>query len=65
MLNIIKQHYPEKMVLVVFPPNRHNNTIAAAAKASFPLGRAKLAQAQFDNAITLKNGYTITKPNTW
>jgi len=64
-LNIIKNHYLNKMVLVAFPPNRHNNTIAAAAKASFSLGRAKLAQAQFDSSITLKNGYTITKPSTW
>ena len=64
-LNIIKNYYPEKMVLVVFPPNRHNNSIAAAAKNSFSLGRAKLAQSQFNSSITLKNGYTITKPSTW
>lgn len=64
-LKIIKQYYPQKMLLVAFPPDRHNNTIAAVAKASFLLGRAKLSQAQFDDSIILKNGYTLTKPKTW
>lgn len=64
-LNIIKQKYPEKAVIVAFPPYRHNNTIANAAKASFTLGRANLASSQFADEIKLKSGFTIIKPKEW
>lgn len=64
-LSIIKQYYPAKRVVVAFPPDRHNNTVAAAASGNYVLGRAKLSASQFADSITLKNGYTIRKPQTW
>ncbi|WP_196893758.1 NYN domain-containing protein [Aureivirga marina] len=54
-----------KKVFVVFPPNRHNNSVKNAADFSMNLGRGKISQSQFPLKITLQNGHNIKKPSVW
>ncbi len=49
----------------VFPPKRHNNSVAFVAKGSMVIGRKKLADSQFDKEITKKDGYILRKPDNW
>jgi hypothetical protein len=54
-----------KRVFVAFPPKRSNDSIAKQAKGSFIIGRKKLADSQFPNELTKKDGYVLTKPKEW
>lgn len=61
----IQQNFPRKRVVVVFPPNRQNNSVKNVATGSLNLGRRSLSQNQFPPTITLPNGYLLHKPPQW
>ena len=64
-INAVHRCFPNKRVVVAFPPNRHNNSVKNAAKGSFIIGRTKLTQSQFPDQIQKPNGYIIQKPSQW
>ena len=57
--------FHKKNISVFFPPNRHNNTVAGAAKGSQMIGRKKLVDSQFDNQVEKANGFILHKPSEW
>jgi len=61
----IHELFPRKRVFVAFPPKRHNQSVALVAKGSMLIGRKKLAESQFDEAVIKKDGYTLHKPVDW
>lgn len=61
----IHKHFNKKTVSVFFPPNRHNVTVAGAAKGSQIIGKKKIKDHQFSLNITKKDGYILTKPESW
>jgi len=61
----VQNNFPTKSVSVLFPPSRHNNTVAAVAKGSMILGRKKLNDNQFPNEIIKPDGYKLIKPMEW
>jgi uncharacterized LabA/DUF88 family protein len=64
-IKAVHQNFPQKAVSVFFPPTRHNNTVAGAAKGSLIIGRKKLIDAQFDLAIKKADAYVLNKPKEW
>lgn len=60
----VQQHFNKK-VFVVFPPNRHNNSVKQIADGSMMLGRGKISNSQFETEIKLDNNYRINKPDEW
>ncbi len=64
-ITLIHSKFKNKRVTVIFPPNRHNNSVKNVAKGSFILGKQKLKQSQFPDQITLKSGFILQKPNEW
>ncbi len=64
-IKAIHTNFPKKVISVFFPPNRHNNTVAEAAKGSQIIGRKKLVDSQFENEIVKKDGYILHKPTRW
>lgn len=64
-IKAVHQHFPSKAVSVFFPPERHNNTVALAAKGSMILGRKKLTNNQFANVVEKADGYKLNKPDEW
>ncbi len=64
-IQAVHNHFPAKSISVFFPPARHNNSVAAAAKGSMILGRKKLNDNQFPIEIQKKDGYKISKPAEW
>ena len=64
-IKAVHQHFPDKAVSVFFPPERHNNTVAVAAKGSMILGRKKLSGNQFPDEVEKPDGYKLKKPNEW
>lgn len=64
-IRAIHSLFNDKRVFVAFPPQRHNQTVAAAAKGSLVIGRKKLADSQLPPVVTKPGGYTLVKPGEW
>jgi len=54
-----------KAVSVFFPPERHNITVAGAAKGSQIIGKKKIKDHQFPSSVTKKDGFILKKPESW
>ena len=61
----IQELFPEKKVIVAFPPNRTSKHLRKTATAHFTIGRAKFAQSQFSNEIVTPKGFILKKPPSW
>ena len=61
----IKSHFPEKRIIVAFPPGRHNVSLQKIAHASFIIGRKKLLDSQLPDKVTKPNGYVLRRPPEW
>lgn len=57
--------FKQKRVFVSFPPKRHNQTVAVAAKGSQTIGRKSLADSQLPATITKSDGYVVARPVEW
>ena len=57
--------FKQKRVFVIFPPKRHNSSVALNAKGSLMLGRKKLLDSQFADELTKRDGYILRKPSDW
>lgn len=61
----IRSFYPNKKVVVAFPPNRSSYELKNSAHGSFTIGRSKLSSSQLPDSITTDNGFVISKPDEW
>ena len=64
-IKAVHENFNNKTVSVFFPPARHNNSVAIAAKGSMILGRKKLTENQFPDEITKADGFILKKPKEW
>ncbi len=64
-IRAIHNQFPKKRVTVVFPPKRHNQSVAYVAKGSFMLGRKKIQDSQLPEKVKKKGGYVLTRPVEW
>ena len=64
-IGALKRRYPEKRIIVAFPPNRHSVDLRNMATASITIGRKKLQDSQLPDRVTKANGYTLAKPPEW
>lgn len=64
-LKAVHKSFPKKSVSVLFPPSRHNLTVASAAKGSMILGRKTLSSNQFPEKVSKSDGFILKKPEDW
>lgn len=64
-IKAIRRRFPDKRIVVAFPPNRRSSQLQQAANAYFTIHRRKLAQSQLPDVITLANGHDLTRPERW
>lgn len=64
-IKAIHNQFNKKVVSVFFPPERHNITVAGAAKGSQIIGKKKIKDNQFPLTVTKIGGYILTKPENW
>jgi hypothetical protein len=57
--------FPEKRVIVAFPPARHSNALKLAANATLHLDRATLAQSVFPDQVIKPDGFVLHRPTEW
>ncbi len=61
----IKREFPDKRVVVAFPPNRRSDQLKIAADAAFTIGRKKLADSQLPAVVQKPNGHILKRPSRW
>jgi uncharacterized LabA/DUF88 family protein len=61
----IKNLFPEKRVVVAFPPMRHSVQLQRLAHGYLQIGRANLAKSIFPDRIQKADGFTLQKPSEW
>ena len=64
-IQAVKTLFPNKRVLVGFPPHRSSKELMNIASAYFTLGRAKIAQSQLPDSISKTDGVLLSRPNSW
>ena len=64
-IKAVHSNFPAKSVSVFFPPNRHNNTVAAAAKGFLVIGRKRIVANQFPDEVRKTDGFVLKKPSEW
>jgi uncharacterized LabA/DUF88 family protein len=61
----IRNLFPEKRVIVVFPPQRHSAQLQRLAHGSLQIGRANLAKSLLPEKIQKPGGFTLQRPQEW
>ena len=64
-VEVVRQKYANKPVLVRFPPNRISRDLRAAASGSSRIGRDLLRDNQLPDPVVKPDGYEIVKPARW
>ena len=64
-VSAIRNLFPEKRVVVGFPPSRRSNELANVASNQFIVGRASVAKSQFPMELKTSAGIVLQKPDTW
>ncbi|MHC0439128.1 NYN domain-containing protein [Flavobacterium sp. 3-210] len=64
-MKAVHEIFKNKRVFAAFPPKRHNQSVALAAKGSITIGRKKLVDSQFSLEVSKRDGYVLRKPKDW
>ena len=61
----VRKRFPDKRIIVAFPPGRHSLHLKSAAHGSMHIGEDKLRQNLLPDSITMPNVFVLQRPNGW
>ena len=61
----VRRIFPEKAVIVGFPPRRKSFELEVAASDSFVIAKKKLQNSQLPDQMTKPDGFTLKRPIRW
>ena len=61
----VRNEYPEKRVVVVFPPDRVSKRLRQVASTSFTIGRAPIRDSQLPERVINSFGHVVERPARW
>ena len=61
----VLSRYPDKRVIVAFPPNRRSDQLRRIASGTFVIGRSTLKQSQFPDTVERKGRPPVARPARW
>lgn len=64
-IQAIKNLFPEKRVIVAFPPQRHSAQLQRLAHGFLQIGRANLAKSVFPDKVQKADGFILQRPLEW
>ena len=64
-IQAVFRRYPNKRVLVAFPPRRRSVDLSDAASAHLVIGQDKLRRSQFPDEVARADGYLLQRPPSW
>lgn len=65
LIQMVRTVHKDKSIVVAFPPKRRTKEIAAAATASFVIGKRRIAKCQLPDQIEKPDGYVLRRPEAW
>lgn len=57
--------FPQKQVIIRFPPNRYSNDLDRQSTNSNTITRVTLRDSQLPEEVVKPDGYKLTRPETW
>lgn len=64
-IEIIKQDFPRKRVVVAFPPKRDSFHLRKIVDEYFRIGRGRLSKCQLPRKVRKPDGYVLVRPAEW
>ncbi|HRK00938.1 MAG TPA: NYN domain-containing protein [Ignavibacteria bacterium] len=64
-IKAVQNQFPDKRIVVAFPPERFNKSVKEVAKGSFIIGKSKLQNSLFPDELMSKSGFLLKKPTEW
>ena len=61
----VRSRYPDKRVIIAFPPRRHSVALRNVATGAFIIGRDVFRDSQFPEQVAKPDGYVLTRPASW
>ncbi len=61
----VRRLFPQKRVVVAFPPARASKALMQVASGYIHIGRATLAESQFPDEIATQSGFVLRRPAQW
>ena len=57
--------FPKKKIVLALPPERTSFQLQEVASAYFRIGRGNFVKSQLPDVVISKNGYRLTRPDSW
>ncbi|MBW6459762.1 MAG: NYN domain-containing protein [Bacteroidales bacterium] len=64
-IKAVKSIFPEKRIIVAFPPNRFNNIMKLNADGIIYINRSRLINSQMPEIVIKPDGFELKRPETW
>lgn len=64
-IRLVRERFPQKRVIVAFPPDRRSAQLKNTANGTLVIGEDKLRQNLLPNQITTASGYVLHRPQQW
>jgi len=64
-IRALKRLFPQKLVVVFFPPSRFSAQLKNAVDIQFTIGRRTLAKSQFPDKVAKTDGHILERPREW
>lgn len=61
----VRKRFPNKRLIVVFPPNRQSAQLKKAANGFLSIGEDKLRQNQLPDPVITASGFALHRPVHW
>lgn len=61
----VRGRFPQKRVVIAFPPDRYSDQLKRAANGYFTIGEDKLRQNQLPDPVVAAGGFAIHHPARW
>ena len=61
----VQRLFPEKRVVVAFPPERSSANLRRVASAYLQIGRGSVARSQLPETVMSATGFPLERPATW
>ncbi len=64
-IRLLRERFPEKRVIVIFPPDRRSAQLKKTANGTLVIGQDKLRKCLLPEQITTSSGYVLSRPDEW
>ena len=65
LLKVIRKQFPQKRIIVLFPPARSSKQLMNLAYGHEYISRNRLSKSLFPDPVIKPDGYKLKKPEAW